>query len=152
MDSGVQVLLYTSIESESLIIGELELFHENISCLVIFNYFRKSLIIGFCLTRSKVRLWWCYQNKDTKIHPQVFFKKDVLKNLANFLRKHLRWSLKRDSITGVFLKNSRNFYEHYFYKTPPVDASAKSISHKMQGLSKDKDVRRQKNICDPSEI
>ena len=46
--------------------------------------------------------------------PEVFFKKDVLKNLANFTGKHLFWSIfliklgpatlpKRDPKTGVFL-------------------------------------------------
>ena len=31
--------------------------------------------------------------------------------------------LKRDSDTGVFLWNLQNFYEHLFYRTPPVAAS-----------------------------
>ena len=51
--------------------------------------------------------------------PEVFFKKDVLKNFANLTEKHLCWSLflikmeawgpatllKRDSNTDVFLWN-----------------------------------------------
>ena len=57
---------------------------------------------------------------------QMFFKIGVLKNYANSTGKHLWWiffliklqpqrpatSLKRDSNTGVFLSNLRNFEEH----------------------------------------
>ena len=54
----------------------------------------------------------------------MFCKKDVLKNFSNFTGKQLYWSLfliklqanrpasliKRDSNTGAFLSNLRNFY------------------------------------------
>ena len=33
--------------------------------------------------------------------PEVFFKKDVLKNFANFTGKHLCWSLFFDKVTGL---------------------------------------------------
>ena len=65
----------------------------------------------------------------------MFFKKSVLKKIANFTGKHLSWSLflimlqtrrpaallKRDSDTDVFL-------EHFFYRTLPVAASVHSLS------------------------
>ena len=56
---------------------------------------------------------------------QIFFKIGVLKNFANFTGKH-RFGvrpatvLKRDSSTGVFLWNLRNFSIALFYKTLPV--------------------------------
>ena len=57
------------------------------------------------------------QNDFRSSHPEVFCKKDVLKNFAKFTGKHLRQSLffnkvaglrpatllKRDSVTGVIL-------------------------------------------------
>ena len=63
------------------------------------------------------------------------FKISVLKNFANFAGKHLCRSpfrsatlLKRDSSTGVLMRNLRNFEEHLlFYRTTPV---AVSISYK----------------------
>ena len=69
---------------------------------------------------------------------QMLFKVSVLKIFANFTGKHLRWSLfliksrdgrsatllKRDPSTGVFLWNLRNFQNTFFYRTPPVAASA----------------------------
>ena len=66
-------------------------------------------------------------------HPEVFFKIGALQNFAKFTRKQLYQSLisiklqdsplplyqKRDSGTGVFLWNLRNFSKHLFYRTPP---------------------------------
>ena len=68
---------------------------------------------------------------------QIFFKIDIVKIFENLVVKHLCWSLflikleawmsavllKRDSNTGVFLWNMRNFEEHLFYRTLPVAAS-----------------------------
>ena len=65
---------------------------------------------------------------------QIFFKIGVLKKIANFTGKYLCWSLfliklqasrpatllRRDSNTGVFLSNFRNFQEHLFNRTSPV--------------------------------
>ena len=59
---------------------------------------------------------------------EVFCKKDVLKNLVNFIGKHLCWSLfliklqqirsatllTLDSSTDVFLRNLQNFEEDLF--------------------------------------
>ena len=60
--------------------------------------------------------------------PEVFCKKDVLKNLANFTEKHLCWSLflilKRDSNTPIFLWNLRNFKNTYFEEHLRTTASA----------------------------
>ena len=72
----------------------------------------------------------CYRSSLT----QIFFKIDVLKNLANFTGKYLCWILfliklqawrtktflKRDSNTVVFLWNFPNCLEHLFYRAPPV--------------------------------
>ena len=60
--------------------------------------------------------------------PEVFFKKNVLKNFANFTGKHLCWSLFFNKVTGLracsFIKKSlqhrcvpvklAKFYEHLF--------------------------------------
>ena len=60
---------------------------------------------------------------------QIFFKIGIVKIFENFVVKHLCWSLfliklevwrsavllKRDSNTGVFLWNMRNFEEHLFF-------------------------------------
>ena len=68
---------------------------------------------------------------------QIFFKIDIVKIFENLVVKHLCWSLflikleawmsavllKRDSNTGVFLWNMRNFEKHLFYRTLPVAAS-----------------------------
>ena len=76
---------------------------------------------------------WCRaQNRRGQKQPFA----DVLKNFANFTGKHLFWILfliklqafkpaallKRDSNTGVFLWNLRNFSEQLFYGTPPMTA------------------------------
>ena len=65
---------------------------------------------------------------------EISFKVDVLKNFANFIGKHLCWSLfvillKRESVTGVFLRNLQNLYicNTLFHRTPPVAASVVSI-------------------------
>ena len=70
----------------------------------------------------------------TRLKPQkqpleLFCKKGVLRNFANFTGKHLCWSLfliglqafrpaalsKRDSNTDVFLLNLQNFWEHCMF-------------------------------------
>ena len=64
---------------------------------------------------------------------QIFFKIGIVKIFENFVVKHLCWSiflikleawrsavlLKRDSNTGVFLWNMRNFEEHLFLQNTP---------------------------------
>ena len=84
--------------------------------------------------------WLAYLGKSWEMQSsrlQIFFKKGVLKNFANFTGKYLCWSLfliklqawkhgtllKRDSNTDVFLWNLRNFLKNLFYKTPRVVAS-----------------------------
>ena len=73
-----------------------------------------------CLLRVKSLVWAYYYKRQP---PEVFCKKGVLKNFANFTGKHLCWSiflimlqalnpatfLKRESNTEVFLWNLRNF-------------------------------------------
>ena len=64
-------------------------------------------------SQSKTLLWWSFVNprKGRNSHSHMFFKTGVLKIFANFLGKHLRWSLiliklktfKRDSNAGLFL-------------------------------------------------
>ena len=68
-------------------------------------------------------------------HPKVFRKKGAKRNFAKLTGKHLCQSLffnkvaglqlhlKRDSDTGVFLSNLRNFSKHLFYGAPLVAAS-----------------------------
>ena len=65
--------------------------------------------------------------------PEVFCKKDVLKNFAKFTGKHLCQSLVYNKVTGHnFMKREtlaqvfscelfRNFLERLFYRTPPSD-------------------------------
>ena len=67
--------------------------------------------------------------------PEVFYKKDPLKNFGKFTGKHLCQSLffnkvpglglqlylKRHSGTGVFLEILRNFPENLFYRTSLED-------------------------------
>ena len=59
--------------------------------------------------------------------PEVFCKKDILKNFTNVTGKHLRRNLFLNknaglwhSNTGVFLRILQNFWEQLFYRTPPV--------------------------------
>ena len=59
----------------------------------------------------------------------MFCKKGGLMNFTNFTRKHLCWSflnkagliarnfIKKDSNTGFFMWNLRNFQEHLFWRT-----------------------------------
>ena len=60
-------------------------------------------------------------------HQRCSVRKEVLRNFAKFIGKHLRQAsdlqlyLKRDSGTGVFEWVLRNFYEHLFYRTPLGD-------------------------------
>ena len=68
-------------------------------------------------------------------HRRYSLKKGVLKNFANFTRKHLCWRLflitlqawgptallKRDSNTGVFLSKSQNLFEQLFWRTYAED-------------------------------
>ena len=63
-------------------------------------------------------------------HQGCSIKRGVLKNFAKFTGKHLcqspeAWGLqlylKTDSSASVFLRISRNFQEHLFYRTPPAD-------------------------------
>ena len=66
--------------------------------------------------------WWFSGNSSNEIywssHQTCSVKNGVLKNFANFTRKHLCWSLflilKRDSNTSVFLWNLRKFKNTYF--------------------------------------
>ena len=66
---------------------------------------------------------------------QMLIKIGVIKNFAKFTGKHLCWDtfliklqalrpenlLKRDSNTGVFLRNLQNFYEHLFLQNTSID-------------------------------
>ena len=56
--------------------------------------------------------------------PDVFYKKGVLRNLANFIG--LQLLLKRDSGTGEFCEISKNTFS---YRTPPVAASVVNKSY-----------------------
>ena len=65
----------------------------------------------------------CSVKKDIKIKLKFF---NYLKNLQNFTKRHLRWSLfqnlfKRDSNTDVFQWNLRNFHEHLFWRISAND-------------------------------
>ena len=73
-----------------------------------------------------VKVLWGETNRSSLL--QMFLKIGVLKNFANLIGKHRCWSIfliklqawrpptlfKKDSNTGVFLWNLRNFYEHLF--------------------------------------
>ena len=50
------------------------------------------------------------------IHRRCFVKKCVRKKFANFIGKHLCWSLFWSSSTGVFVWNLQNFQEHLFWR------------------------------------
>ena len=78
----------------------------------------------------------------------MFFKIGILKNFANFIGKHLRWSLfliksqsqgpatllKRDSNTGDFCKICEIFKNTFFYRTPPVAASEERIAEEVRNF------------------
>ena len=80
---------------------------------------------------------------------QMLLKIGVLKNFANLTGKQLCWRLflitlqalnsktlsKRDSNTGVFLWNLRNFSEHLFYGTPLMAASVNWLCQYLSSLS-----------------
>ena len=51
--------------------------------------------------------------------PEVFCEKDVLRNFAKFIGKHLCQSLFIDSGTGVFVWVLRNFQEHLLFQNTP---------------------------------
>ena len=71
------------------------------------------------------------QTPSRSSHQRSSVKKGVLKNLRNFIGKHLYWSLfliklqtfrstaslRRDSNIGFFLWNFWNFSEHLFWRT-----------------------------------
>ena len=69
--------------------------------------------------------------RDAKLRsscPEVFYKKDVLRNFAKFTGKHLCQRLFLNKVaglaSGVFMRILRNFSENLFYRTAPVAASA----------------------------
>ena len=83
-------------------------------------------IISFCFLYLLLRILG-------SSHQRCSLKKGVLENFAKLTEKHLCLSLffnkpafllKRDSATGLFLWILRYFYEHFFYRAPPVAASA----------------------------
>ena len=73
----------------------------------------------------------------------MFFKKGVLETLANFTRKHLHWNLfliklqvfrpatllKRNSNTGIFLRNFEICKNTYFEEYPRTTASVVFFSN-----------------------
>ena len=76
--------------------------------------------------------FWLYF--DWNSHPEVFCKKGVLKNFANFTEKHLRqrpfdnkvacWGLKKETVGHVFSSEfCEIFKNNFFYKTSLVAAS-----------------------------
>ena len=83
---------------------------------------RKILVLFSDLHYSEWRFFLYF---NLRKHPlEVFCKKGVLKNFADFTGKHWCWSLvllKRDSNTGVFLENLRSFQEHLFWRTTAND-------------------------------
>ena len=97
---------------------------------------------GYSVVYSTIEVF--LHSRSRKHPPQVFCKKGVLKNFANFTGKNLRWSffsinfqvveshikfqvfrpvtlLKRDSDTGAFLWILRNFLKHPCWRTSVTD-------------------------------
>ena len=85
-----------------------------------------------CLHESdRKTLWLSFLNprKGRSTRLQVFSKIDVLKNFANFTRKHLCWSFFLIKLQALFNKVSceisQIFKNTFFNKTPLVAASGR---------------------------
>ena len=120
------------------------------------------LQVSFMMILNKVS--WLGHKTESKPEWQkqlseVFFKKGVLKNFANFTEKKLCWSLlliksqalspatllKRDSNTGFFLWNLRILKNIYFKEYLQITASAVSKTEsKLKKISSKSIIKQQK--------
>ena len=82
---------------------------------------------------TEKKMWDFFYPQRRSIRSQIFFKLGVLKNLGNFTRKHLSWSLflikrlqlyEKETPAQVFSCEITEIFKNtFFYGTPQVAAS-----------------------------